>query len=412
MAAEQEQRVSSGAFVPEGGERNSRAYKASVITPSQFMDEMIAVLPTATKVDMMFMYSHAGEDQPLETLKQPLVGTATSAVGGVRLVFSENHLHHTSLNPKNFRRIIEDIRRNAKTKGLYRELDEQVGMDVFFSRSQGAGKRVNLRGRAGNVHSKFVQVHKADKVITYMPEFNLTRQHLQMENNALRIEESITDANKPESVSSRVAEYMRRIRDNEEFGDYTEKIDDGLEFIADSGKRRESLIQDTAVALITDLSTEDIYFASQYPPFVGPTFEALRQKASEGKQVFIRLPYDCLNGRYKRFSDILLRRLKGVENNVHISYCEPTEDNPKGGVHSKLLLVNSGMQLSRDKKSVVIKPYADGRTGTALMTSNNQFPVGEVLGTGEAGFIITDPELIGEIGQQAARTHNSGYLAA
>lgn len=398
---------------PFGHERSEgigRSHRSSVITPGRFMQEMEELLPSATQVDAIFMYSHAGEREPLERLRPSLMQAAHSAEGGVRLGFSKNHLKYVSLNPLKLHRIMQDRRQKAETSKQYEDLDGEENMDVFFTKSQGAGKRIHMRGRAGNVHSKFVQVRTEDKVITYMPEFNLIKSHLQMENSALRFEESLEDASRPNSVAGRVSEYMRKVREGDRFADYTALIDDDLEFIADSGKRRESLIQDRAVDLITDPSTKDIYFASQYPPFIGPTLNAIKQKAREGVPSFIFLPHDCLEGRYKRLNDIFLRRIKGLEDQIHVFYAPKTEENPKGGVHSRLLLVNSGLRVAQDQGTVV--PLHPGENGTAIMTSNNLFPVGEVLGTGEAGFVIREQGLLEELGNVAVANLNNAIQQA
>lgn len=384
---------------PEQRELVKRNHEATVITPQDFMEDMRLLLPEAKNVDMMFMYSIPGEDQPLPQLAGLLKGVVDrNGVGSVRLSVSKNHLNRS-----------EDKDEDANTDEVYADLREG-GIVMDLTESQGKlGKLrhvpyLSKKGWMGNVHSKFVQIKTEDKVYTYLPEFNLTKRNMDQVNHAIRFIETVQDAEQEGSISNRVGEYMKMVREGEKFSDYYMDVDEELRFLADAGRFDNSVIRTTAWQEVMGPSEHDLALKNQYPP-LGSLLRGIKRKAHQGKPTYVLLSADCRTKFFKE-NRLFQARIRKLRDKIHVRYALETEENPHGVVHSKNLISDAGIEMGTDG-NVFVNPEAKKGKAVAQATSNNMTPAGYLFSTGEAGVLTRDQELVDKMAELFVEEFNN-----
>ncbi len=370
----------------------NRFVSISVKKPHEVIEELKELLPGAKKVDMLFLNAIGGDLQPLGQLV-PYLKQVGASEGKVRIGVSGPHRR---LFPQGkatlfYRPGLTEKKADAEQKELtdmsYASLRES-GVNIIDTEAFGINPR--LLGIANNVHSKWIRIERDEKVITYLPEFNLDNHTVAAENFALRFEETPEKATMPGSLSSVVGEYLEKVMDHKRFSDYETQISDTISFLADAGKPGKSLIRDKAVTLFVAETTQDILFVSQFPP-AGAALDGMIKAATEGKPVILVLSDGCKGEAQKGFvqrrvAKIFESRVRKLDTFYTIYY--------PGKVHSKWAMVNTGIQIqenARRNKIVIDEPEQPGK---GIASSNNLHPAGYGVGTGESGLFISDQSVL------------------
>jgi hypothetical protein len=390
------------AFIPSPESSQSpveKPYAASVLTPQEAMTEWKIALPHAKKVNLIFMSAPGGEGQPLEELKPLLQNTArTTTEGNVRMGIGKYDLHNPVSGPPTFPFLKRNSQEQEIAERNQREITiatrrdlEESGVKIHKTKGQGFSSR--LIGFANYNHAKAVQISltEEERVITYLPEFNLHKENLDALNSALRFEETSEQAKAERSIAKTVGRYIDKAYNREPFKDYEEEVTDKLLFLADGGRPGRSIIKGKAIGLVKERDTENIFFASQFPP-AGSMLKEMIIEAKKGNSVTVLLSDDCQPGQSMDIA-CFHRKVKGL-NNFHVLYAN-------GKVHSKWLLVNSGIIGTESRGE-------SNNTMKGISSSNNLHPAGYWTGTGEMGFLIQDQELLGKMRDRAMEMINSG----
>src|SRR6267154_749923 len=114
--------------------------------------------------------------------------------------------------------------------------------------------------------------------------------------------------------------------------------------------------------MFTEDTTEDIFFASQFPP-AGAALTAMIEQADRGANVIILLQERSKEGLSAK---LFQRQIEGKDTIQVIYY--------PGDVHSKLALVNTGIRIEEDDWGMKAVIAAGGRRRKGIASSNNIHP--------------------------------------
>ncbi len=170
-----------------------------------------------------------------------------------------------------------------------------------------------------------------------------------------------------------VADHFKKTDENRIARDYSIECDSEYKFLADAGKRGESIIYDGAQKMVDEaLPHEEIIFISQHFPD-GPLLDKLISRSKKGNPVTIIASHKNKKRIPKNPNSIefeVKRRISNAENLSVLYY--------PGHVHAKLLMVGQRK---------------------ALFGSHNLVTIGIRLGTEEIAIQTTDLDLLGQLSQ-------------